>query len=118
MRQAPTMNSTVGTATMTPMLVPAFITELTRPWSERRTTACMAAVSAGIIRPVQMPQANTPAPSIIGPVARLMSASPATPKPPESTAAYRAPRTRVTSGAIAVASRKLSSGSAPMMPIT
>jgi len=53
----------VGTATINPTLVPAFITELTRPCIERRTSACMAAVRAGIIRPVQIPQANTPSPS-------------------------------------------------------
>ncbi|MBQ0747089.1 MAG: hypothetical protein KBT82_05315 [Marinobacter sp.] len=31
-RQAPDRNSTTGTATATPMLVPAFMTELTRPY--------------------------------------------------------------------------------------
>ena len=45
---------------MTPMLVPAFITAVTRPCSARNTTACMAEVSAGIIRPVQTPQAKIP----------------------------------------------------------
>ncbi len=61
-RQAPDRNRTAGTATATPMLVPAFMTELTRPCTARLTIACMAAVSAGIIRPVQMPHANTPTP--------------------------------------------------------
>src|SRR6056297_16843 len=84
-RQAPDINSTVGTATTTPTLVPAFMTALTRPCSVRVTSACIAAVRAGIIRPVQMPQANTPAPSDTAPEARLIKARPPTPNRPDST---------------------------------
>src|SRR6056297_2498297 len=117
-RQAPDMNSTAGTATATPTLVPAFMTALTRPCSVRLTNACMAAVSAGIIRPVQMPQANTPAPSDSAPTDWLTNARPTTPNPPDSTAVLRAPSRSAVKGAISVASTKLTNGSAPMMPIT
>ncbi|MDZ7788611.1 MAG: hypothetical protein U5K73_10915 [Halofilum sp. (in: g-proteobacteria)] len=117
-RQASARNRTAGTEKATPMLVPAFMTALTRPCSERLTSACMADVSAGIIRPVQMPQANTPAPSESAPVDWLITARPPTPKIPDRTEVLRAPRRWVAIGATVVASTKLTNGSAPMMPIT
>src|SRR5690554_4338277 len=77
----------------------------------------MAAVSAGIIRPVQIPQATTPTPSDKTPDAWLINTKPTAPKPPDSTAVLRAPKRSAASGAIRVARIKLMSGSAPMMPI-
>ena len=61
-RHASYRNTAEGTAMLIPMLVPAFMMDITRPCIVRLTNAVIASVSFGIIKPAQIPQINPPIP--------------------------------------------------------